>query len=342
MDAFRGHLRRRFSAAAARRVLYHVRRFIDYLDESGVAVPAPAAVQPSEPRLLCAFRQWMKEHRGVTEATLTSYGRPLREFVAVVGDDPAGYNVRSLRDFLLGYEKNHGRTGGQKAAIALRSFLRFLIAEGQCAASLDVAFPPIIRWRLSSLPRYLPAHEIQRVLAGCDPSTVAGRRELAVLLLLSQLGLRASDVIRLRLEDIDWEKATLCVAGKGRREALLPLPQAVGDAILAYLEHGRRSTPYSDRLFLRTHAPIGPWRGANSVSGIVATAIRRAGISCHFHGAHVLRHSAATEMLRQGATLDQIGALLRHRSRESTALYAKVDFGLLRTIAQPWPEVTPC
>ena len=342
VEAYRRHLRGRLAAATVLRAVARVRRFLEYLVGLGIARPSTARVQPSEPPLLRAFSQWMVQHRGLADATVESYGRPIRELVVALGDDPARYAVRLLRDFLLGYERGHGRARAHNASVAVRAFLRFLIADGKCAPGLDVAIPPAIKWRQSSLPRYLPAQDVQRILTTCDPSTSVGRRDRAVLLLLIHLGLRAGDVLRLRLEDIDWEKATVRVTGKGRREALLPLPQEVGDAILAYLERGRPSAAYTDRLFLSAQAPIRPWRTASSVSTVVASAIRRAGVTSHFRGAHVLRHSAATEMLRQGATLDQIGVILRHRSRESTALYAKVDLGLLRTVTQPWPVAVSC
>lgn len=342
VKAYRRHLRGRLAAATAVRSVGRVRRFLEYLVGLGIARPSTARVQPSEPPLLRAFSQWMVQHRGVAESTLRSYCRHVREFLGTVGEDPARYEARALRGFLLGYDKHHGRTNAHNASIALRAFLRFLVAEGKCAPGLDTTIPPIIKWRLSSLPRYLPADDVRRVLAACDTSTAVGRRDRAVLLLLVHLGLRANDVVRLRLDDIDWKKATLRVAGKARREARLPLPQEVGDAILAYLDHDRASAPYSEHLFLRAQAPIQPWRSSSSVSTVVAAAIRRAGVVSPFRGAHVLRHSAATEMLRQGATLDQIGVILRHRSRETTALYAKVDLALLRTAAQPWPEETSC
>jgi site-specific recombinase XerD len=159
--------------------------------------------------------------------------------------------------------------------------------------------------------------------------------------LLARLGLRADDIVRLRISDIDWQMANIRLSGKGRREALLPLTQEVGDAILAYLERGRPDVD-TDRVFIRAIAPLRPTANSGLVSKIVARAIKRAGVITTFRGAHVLRHSAATQMLRQGITLQDISAVLRHRSVETTIIYAKVDVGLLQLIAQPWPEGTSC
>jgi integrase/recombinase XerD len=166
-------------------------------------------------------------------------------------------------------------------------------------------------------------------------------RDRAIILLLARLGLRGNDVVRLRICDIDWQKANIRVSGKGRCEALLPLTQEVGDAILTYFHQGRPIVD-SDRVFIRAIAPLRPFRSTGAVTRLVARAIGRAGVLTPFPGAHVLRHSAATQMLRQGISLQDISAVLRHRSLETTAHYAKVDVGLLQMVAQPWPEVRSC
>ncbi len=170
------------------------------------------------------------------------------------------------------------------------------------------------------------------------------RRDRAMVLLLARLGLRASDVVGLRLGDIEWERGRLRVVGKGRRETRLPLPQDVGDAVHDYLRAERPATA-TDYVFLTTRAPVGPIR-TGGLQSVVCRLIERAGVQTSSRGAHVLRHSLATRMLREGATLDTIGAVLRHRDVNTTAIYAKVDVGLLRQVAQPWPspcaEVSPC
>jgi site-specific recombinase XerD len=218
-------------------------------------------------------------------------------------------------------------------------FLRFLIAEGRCRAGLLGAIPALAHWRLSSLPRYLPAKAVERVIDFCDVSSSVGKRDRAILLLLARLGLRAGDIVQMCLSDIDWKGAWIQVSGKGRHETRLPLTQEVGDAIAAYVQKGRPRS-HTDTLFLRSRAPHRGFRSHAAVSVIVAVAIRRAGIRRPGRGAaHLLRHSVASSMLRHGASLQEISTLLRHRSIETTQIYAKIDVSALQQIAQPWPEV---
>jgi len=214
--------------------------------------------------------------------------------------------------------------------------LRYLSFTGESREDLALAVPSIASWRLARLPRCLSEEELTRVIAACDGTTPGRRRDRAILLLLSRLGLRAGDVAQLRLTDIDWINGTLQVTGKGRYQVRLPLPQEVGDALLGYLAC-RPKAGDSDRVFLRSIAPSAPFDSGGSVSSVVKHALRRAGVETPAKGAHLLRHTAATEMLRHGVPLDQIGLVLRHRSIDMTAYYAKVDIVLLRSIAQPWP-----
>jgi len=184
--------------------------------------------------------------------------------------------------------------------------------------------------------------DVERVIASCDPESPVGRRDRAILLLLARLGLRAGDVAHLRLRDIDWQGAWIHVCGKSRRETRLPLSQEVGQAIVGYLQHGRPRITI-DTVFVRCRAPLRALDSPGAVTAIVARALRRAGVARPSRGAaHLLRHSVATSMLRHGASLQDIGALLRHRSIETTQIYAKVDVTALQSVAQPWPEVQPC
>ena len=225
---------------------------------------------------------------------------------------------------------------------ALRGYLRFLAARGACCPWLDQAVPTIPQWRLSALPRYLPVADVERLIGSCDLTKPHGIRDRAILLLLARLGLRAGDIVGLRLDDIAWAEGTLRVRGKGRREIRLPLPQDAGDALLDYLERAR--PPVDDhRIFLRSSAPHRPLGSSSTVSSVVRLALIRAGISgAPSCGANLLRHSAATGMLRAGAALDAIGTVLRHRSADTTAHYAKVDVAMLRQVAQPWPGEASC
>jgi integrase/recombinase XerD len=214
-----------------------------------------------------------------------------------------------------------------------RSFLRFLFAAGWTSVDLSTAVPGVAGWRGAALPKAVASEMVAALLAGCDRTTVAGRRDYAVLVLLSRLGLRAGEVAGLCLEDIDWDAGEITVTGKGVRVERLPLPADVGEAIVGYLAHGRR--PTTDRnVFLRLLAPHGPMtRGA--VQGVVGQACERAGIERF--GPHRLRHSAATDMLGAGAALAEVGQVLRHRSMSTTAIYAKCDLEALRSLAMVWP-----
>ena len=218
-------------------------------------------------------------------------------------------------------------------------FLRYLATQGKCPSGLDAAVPSIAGWRLASLPRCLSDDEVDQLLAACDLALPMGLRDRAIILLLVRLGLRAGDVAQLRFADIDWDDGSLLVTGKNRREERLSLPQEVGDAILAYLEH--RPGVQDEHVFLRC---VAPFRGlpGSSVSQIVKRNMRRAGVTAPTYGSHILRHTAATQMLHRGVSLYEIGSVLRHRSADMSAYYAKVDMELLKQVVQPWPEVLSC
>jgi site-specific recombinase XerD len=284
----------------------------------------------------------MQLQRGSCESTLSNYGIHISELLRRVGDEPARWDARVLREFVMEGSRTCGWAAAKKRTTALRMFLRFLIAEGRCASELAGAIPVLAHWRLSSLPRYLPADDVERVIAACDRTSSVGCRDRAILLLLARLGLRAGDIVHLRLRDVDWKEAWIRVSGKGRRETRLPLAQEVGDALVTYLTRGRPQTA-SDAVFVRSRAPFRAFASHCAVSVIVDRALARAEVIRPSRGAaHLLRHSVATSMLRHGASLHDIAALLRHRSITTTEIYAKVDVTALRTIAQPWPEVQPC
>jgi len=204
---------------------------------------------------------------------------------------------------------------------------------------MEHAIPGFASWYLSSVPRFLAAEDVERLIASC-PTDANGLRDRAVLLLLARLGLRASEVAQLKFADIDWAGGQLTVSGKGRRQEQLPLPHEVGAALLRYLRRSRPPLPLPE-VFTSIVAPLRPLSRA-AVTHIVRAALRRTGIKAPINGAHLLRHSAASAMLRQGASLAGIGAVLRHRSLRTTVHYAKVDFDLLSEIAQPWPEAPSC
>lgn len=339
LDEFRQHFPRcrcpQSGGGVGRSALDGARLFLEYLRDVGVIEVAPDKEDESPP-LVESFRHWLEQQCGYAKSTLVLYCRGAAQLVSCLGDDPSQYDTRGLRAFTVERARRLGQAATQALIKALRAFLRYLAIEGKCRAGLDRAIPSVAGWRLSSLPRSLSSSDLERTVETCETETPQGTRNRAILLLLSRLGLRASDVAGLGLADFDWKEASVLVSGKSRRQARLPLPQDVGDAVLQYLEY--RSDFDTDRVFLRLQAPLGPL-SASGVSSVAAQAIRRAGVSAPSYGAHILRHTAATQMLRQGVPLDEVRTILRHRSLDMTATYAKVDLELLRFVAQPWPEV---
>jgi site-specific recombinase XerD len=243
-------------------------------------------------------------------------------------------DVAEVRGFVVEVCPRLGRRAAQLTVVALRALLRFLHLEGVLERSLAGAVPSVAGWRLSGLPKRLEPGQVDALLASCDRSTVIGLRDRAILTVLSRLGLRAGEVASLSLEDIDWRAGELIVRGKGARSERLPLPHDVGEAIVGYLRDGRPATAQDRAVFVRVRAPH---HGLSSggVTFVVKAAAQRAGLGL-VH-AHRLRHTAASEMLRCGATLPEVGQVLRHRHASTTAIYAKVDREALRQIARPWP-----
>ena len=291
-----------------------------------------------ESELIISFRDWFRQQRGAAEPTLRQYTRGAAALIDALGPDPSRWKAVQVREFTLDRSRHCGATTTRHLVTSLRAFLRYLRFRGLCSADLDQAVPAFAHWRLARLPRCLSAEEVERLMAACEGSSPRRRRDRTIILLLVRLGLRASDVSQLRLSDLDWQGGTLHVVGKGRHEVRLPLPQDAGEAILRYLE-GRSLVHSWDRVFIRHIAPFKPLLSAHGVSGVVKRALRHAGIQSPAKGAHLLRHTAATEMLRHGVPLHRIGLVLRHRSLDMTAYYAKVDVALLKQVAQPWPEV---
>lgn len=220
---------------------------------------------------------------------------------------------------------------------ALRSFFRFLLRTGDVEIDLSSCVLSVAQGRGSSIPRFIGQEEVERLLRACDPESRVGRRDYAILLLLARLGLRASEVLALELSDVDWRAGEITVPGKGKTRERLPLPQDVGEALAAYLRRDR--PPCSPRrVFTCMRAPHRGFANPSTVSTIVMRALERAELRPPVRGAHLLRHSLATGMLRRGASLREIGQVLRHRSQNATEVYAKVDFAALRSVAQPWPR----
>ncbi len=219
---------------------------------------------------------------------------------------------------------------------AFRSFFRFLLQYGEIEVDLAASVPTVADWRLSTVPKYLTLEELQGVLDACNQGTSTGRRDYAILLLLARLGLRAGEVVALNLDDIDWRAGEITIPGKGLFHDRMPLPADVGQALAIYLRQDRPACE-SRQVFIRIKAPRRGFAHPSTVSTIVRRALERAGLYPAVKGAHLLRHTLATGMLRQGGTLAEIGEVLRHRVPNTTEIYAKVDFAGLSSLAQPWP-----
>ncbi|CCA90718.1 putative integrase/recombinase (plasmid) [Novosphingobium sp. PP1Y] len=342
LEAFEQHLRtcRCPRATGGRRnhhTVYGARLFRRHLEEIGVCKPAAAAIRLVEPPLVAGFRTWLSKHRGASDATIGLYGRDAVSIMAELETDPMRWSPADIRGYVMKRGRICGRGTIEKMTTSLRAFLRYLAVQGHCRAGLDYAVPAFAHWQLAEMPRYLSGEQVSQMIAACDGDASARRRDRAIVLLLARLGLRAGDVAQLRLTDIEWQAGSLRVTGKSRHEVRLPLPQEVGDAIAAYLEY-RPSCCRSDRVFLSTIAPSRPFLNGDGVSSVVRRIMKRAGVMTPVKGAHALRHTAATEMLRHGVPLDKIGLVLRHRGIDTTAHYAKADVTLLKQVAQPWPE----
>jgi site-specific recombinase XerD len=317
-----------------------LRRFLAMLREIGVAAAKPPEPISDQRRFFDEYRRYLLQERGLAEATLVNYIPFAEQLLAGrFGQSAISLTELTATDvtkFLQ--ERAHQLSRGRAKLLvtALRSFLRYLRHQGEISLDLAGCVPPVAIWSLSTVPKFLPAGSVQRVLDHCERNTPDGKRNYAVLLLLARLGLRACEVVALGLDDIDWDHGQLTIRCKGGRWAQMPLPSDVGEAIAIYLRSGRPRC-VCRRVFLRHRAPIRGFAHSITVSTIVRRALIRTGIDSVRKGAHLFRHTLATDLLRQGASLDEIGEVLRHRSPNTTAVYAKVDLTALRTLALPWP-----
>jgi len=311
------------------------RHFAAFLFEAGMIESAGAAERPA---LLEEFNSWMRSHRGTAQRTLDNYSYVVERLLSALGEEVEGYDAKKLRDFVLNLVKRHSPNSPKQVTAAVRMFLRFLAATKRCRVGLEACIPTVPAYR--RLPSYLPVDTIERIIAACADTTQLGARDRAIVLLLARLGLRGGDVAGLRFNDVDWEHGTVTLLGKNRREARLPLPSDVGNALLCYITRWRPKIK-NETIFLTTVAPFAAI-GSSVVSKTARRAIERAGVDSPSHGAHIFRYSAATGMLRAGASLQEIGLILRHASIQTTKRYAQVDTDLLRLVVRPWPGVEPC
>ncbi|SAL06648.1 integrase family protein [Caballeronia calidae] len=311
---------------------------VGYLRAVGVAVATePAVLGPGE-ALLARYHKYLLDMRGLAGTTACGYVYMVRPFVKnrVANDELDWTDLRPehLNRFVLAASRGPSRGSAKLAVTALRSLLIYLHMEGLIAQRLDTAVPSVAGWSLAGLPRALEPCDVERLMAACDRRTGSGCRNFAILMLLARLGLRAGEVRKLNLDDIDWRTGELVVRGKGRHLERLPLPADVGEALAAYLQTGRPDTAQGRTVFVRTRAPHRAL-SSTGVTDVVVAAASRAGLTNV--GAHQLRHTLATQMVRSGVALPGVAQVLRHRRLMTTAIYAKVDREGLRLLARAWP-----
>jgi integrase/recombinase XerD len=291
-------------------------------------------------KIVLSFDSYLEHERTLAISTRSCYCQYARLFLnSAFQDDVANLSVLTAGDilsFFLVRAASLTVMETKRMATALRSFLKYALYEGYLQTDLVGAVPAVAAWSKSELPKSLPPHQVALVLSTCDRKTKNGRRDYAILLLLARLGLRAGEVVSLMLDDIDWHRGSIMVRGKGGHEAHLPIPVDVGEAIAAYLKDGRPKLD-TRSLFINLKAPLTGLKGHYVIGDLVDRALKRAAIISPRRGAHQFRHSLATEMLRKGASMQEIGQILRHRSTQTTEIYAKVDVAALRDLAIAWP-----
>ena len=312
------------------------------------SAPLGSVAQPAEPKanardqdgLLETFEQYLRRERGLSPATLDNYLPATRSFLTErFGTGPvllSQLKADDLSKSVLRYARSTSPGSAKVRVSALRSFLRFAFWQGEIETDLAAAVPTVANWRLATVPASLTPQQIERLLNSCDQSTPVGQRDYTVLLLLWRLGLRAGEIVAMKLEHLHWRAAEITVRGKGRRRDRLPMPRDVGEALATYLRQGRPSCA-SRRVFVRLRAPHRGLASSVAICSLVRRALERAGLRPARKGAHLLRHSLATQMLRRGASVEEIAQILRHNSPTTTEIYAKVDLSALRKLAQPWP-----
>jgi site-specific recombinase XerD len=317
-----------------------LQRLLAQLRGAGI-IPAPKQDIDQSPllRMGHAFAQYLIQERGLQRGTTAYYLPHVRRFLTErFGASPIRteeLRVTDVTGFVLRHARSASPGNAKKMVAALRAFFRFLRLRGELSTDLAAVVPSVASWRLAALPKSLEPEQVESLLKHCDRKAAIGKRDYAVLLLLARLGLRAGEVAALELDDIHWEDGEIIIRTKGRRNSSLPIPPDVGKAIVCYLRYGRPVCG-TRQVFVRVRAPL---RGLSStaISSIVNSLLLRAGLHPPRKGAHLLRHSLANRMLRRGASLAEIGEILRHRQLDTTAIYAKVDLDRLRTLAQPWP-----
>jgi len=317
-----------------------LRILLTQLRDQGVVTTFPPEIDNLHFQIESDFNHYLTRQRNLAASTIDSYLEVVHRFLGQRFDQQRpeleSLCTEDVTRFMLAQSQRYSSARAKLIATALRSFFRFLFQRGVIAIDLSKSVPTVAHWHLSTLPRFMSADEVSCLLQACDQRTAQGRRDYAILLLLARLGLRAGEVAALTLDDLDWERAELLVKGKSSRRERLPILHDVGEALTNYLYDGRPVCA-TRQVFVCLRAPQRGFANGQAVSTIVRRTLVRAGLKPPLKGAHLLRHSLATELLRNGASLVEIGELLRHRNLKTTQIYAKVDQATLSVLAQPWP-----
>lgn len=350
IDRFKNHqcfcplLRKRMQLAASgtSRRDRATRVFLTFLRDNGHLPEIEPIMLTEEQILVAAYRKWLVDCVGAKETTINSNILEINRWIDLLGCDPSKYTPLLIRNIVLTQDPDRAPATVKNTACVLRSFLRFLTFRGNVSPHLLRAVPSTPPPRHgTALPRYAPPEKISEIIEACQTKTPIQIRDRAIILLLARLGLRAGDITSLCFDAIDWKAGTLLVTGKSRRPTRLPLPQDVGDAILAYIKRARPPSA-EGRIFLTANAPFHPLRSSAGIGNVVERVLQRGQIENVPPGSHMFRHSLATNMLRSGSTLDAIGTVLRHSSPSVTSNYARVDLPMLMSVTQSWPGESKC
>ena len=314
---------------------------LGFLRDREVIGPATRPVTGPVGRVLAEYRVYLSDERGAAAGTVRGFTACAAMFLEAIaapgkplGEVLDGLSAADITRFVAGWARSRSHAYSKSMVSALRNLLRFLHVAGYIARPLDTAVPAVPGWQPARKPHRVSGRETAAVLAACDRESARGRRDYAILMLLARLGLRAAEVAGIRLGDIDWRQGVLTVRGKGSVLDELPVPADVGAAMADYVRHGRPRSS-SRLLFVSVRAPFAGL-SPESVGSVVQRACGQAGLAGF--GPHRLRHAVACQLQRDGASLEEIGQLLRQRDPRTTARYATVDADALTPLARPCPE----
>ncbi len=289
------------------------------------------------------FKKFLHQTVGAKEKTRRQYIRYVQKFLKEKFNNVSEVELSKLRpidmiQFMMNQKRCYKIPTLKAMTTALRSFLRFLQMKGLCEERLVNAVPAIANWKLSHIPKYLTKEQLEMLLSSFNRAKADGLRGYAIALCLARLGLRRSEVANLTLDDIEWRSGVIQISeGKDRRVNELPWPKDVGESIVAYLRNGRPQT-LERRIFVRHRQPLGAGLNGSAIGAIIRRGFQRAGLKVSSNGTHILRHTAATHMIQNGVSIKEVADILRHKSIDTTVIYAKVNIPMLYEVALPWPD----